>query len=270
MSKHLARLIDGFARAATACLGRNRRLLTLALASERLRPVAVVTTGGKELRFDCPTARALHDPLAFHTGEPETLRWIDRHVRSGEVVWDIGANIGVYSLYAGLGPDVTVVAFEPSAASFAALVRNIEMNGLGARVHAYCLALSDRTGADFLHMAATGAGHSMHAFGQLETVGGRLDPVFSQAVPGVTIDDACALFHLPAPDHVKLDVDSIEVKILRGGVRTLARVRSVAMEVTGESGAVAADFLRQCGFETEARHGAQPRNEIFLNRSLPS
>ena len=269
MSKRLSRLIAGLAGAVAAPLSEKRRMLTLALASERLRQVVTVAARGRQLRFDCPTARALHDPLAFSTGEPETLHWIDLQVRPGEVVWDIGANIGVYALYAALTPEVTVIAFEPSAASFAALMRNIEINGLGERVLAFCLALSDRTQVDFLHMADSAAGHSMHAFGQMETVGGPVIPAFSQVVPGFTIDEVRAQFALPAPDHIKLDVDGTEEKILRGGAATLAAVRSIAMEVSGASGEAAASFLCARGFAMMPAEGAAPRNRVFLNRALP-
>ena len=87
-----------------------------------------------------------------------------------------GTSAQILALYAALKPRVR--ASEPSAASYAALVRKIEMNGLGDRVSALCLALAERNGVDYLQMAHTGAGHSMHAFAQLETIKGRIRPVF--------------------------------------------------------------------------------------------
>lgn len=265
MSKRVARFIENIARLSTLPLRPQRRALTLALLSERLQQsVAVVTARGR-LLFNCPTSRALHDPLAFWSGEPETLGWIDRYVQAGDIVWDIGANIGVYTLYAAQKPRVRVVAFEPSAASYAALVRNIELNHMGEQVSALCIALARRTGVDYLHMAHSGAGHSMHAFGQLETVLGPIQPVFSQAVPGLTIDDVCAILGLPPPDHVKLDVDGTEAQILDGGRRTLPYVRTIAMEVQGELGQAAATLLQELGFVAAESDGGVARNCVFLN-----
>jgi FkbM family methyltransferase len=269
MSKTFARAIYRFANLMTATLPPKRRSLTLALVGEQLLQIAEVRTARGILRFACPTARSLHDPLAFHANEPETLRWIDAQIRPGETMWDIGANIGVYSLYAALTRGVRVIAFEPGAASFAALVRNIELNGVGDRVSAFCLALNDRTGIDYLHMANTGAGHSMHAFGQLETVQGRLAPVFSQAVPGITIDRAREMFGIPAPDHIKLDVDSIEEKILRGAAETLPSVRTIAMEIDGDSGRSAMRFLLDAGFALADDDGPATRNRIFTRARRP-
>jgi ribosomal protein L11 methylase PrmA len=64
--------------------------------------------------------------------EPDTLDWIDTHFKPGDTVYDIGANIGQYALYAAkrLNNDVVILAFEPEALNFAKLNRNIVLNGL--------------------------------------------------------------------------------------------------------------------------------------------
>ena len=64
--------------------------------------------------------------------EPDTLDWIDTHFKPGDTVFDIGANIGQYSLYAAkrLNHDIAILAFEPEALNFAKLNRNIVLNGL--------------------------------------------------------------------------------------------------------------------------------------------
>ena len=146
--------------------------------------------------FCCPTARALLDPLNFPGDEPETVAWIDDFIGDGEVMWDIGANIGLYALYAALGPGIRVLAFEPGAQSFAALMKNIELNAMDDRIAAYCLAFDEATGLDVLHMMHTGAGHSMHAFGAAEAADWPMAPTFSQPTLGFTIDDFRRIFVL--------------------------------------------------------------------------
>lgn len=270
MSNNIAALIDYFASLITSPMKPQRRMMALELASERLQQTARVETSRGTMRFVCSSARALHDPLAFHYSEPETVAWIDDWIKPGEVLWDVGANIGVYTIYGALADGVRVIAFEPSAASFGALVGNIEINQMGSRVQAFCLALADRTGIDYLHMSDTSVGQSMHAFGQLETVGGIVAPAFSQAVPGIAIDDACSIFGIDRPDHIKLDVDGTEEKILRGGSRTLSEVRTVSMEVSGESGRAAANFLQEAGFFRVGDLASAARNQLFVNRSKVS
>ena len=55
------------------------------------------------------------------------MQWI-REFPEGAILWDIGANIGVFALYASLKPTVQVLAFESGAGSFVVLNRNIELN----------------------------------------------------------------------------------------------------------------------------------------------
>ena len=270
MSKTIAGMIGRFAGLATALMKPGRRAVALALASERLQQVRTVPTAKGDLAFCSPTARALLDPLNFPTDEPETVAWIDEFIADGEVMWDIGANIGLYALYAALGPGIRVLAFEPGAGSFAALMRNVELNGMGDRIAAYCLAFDETTGLDVLHMMHTGAGHSMHAFERGEAADWPMTPVFSQPSLGFTIDDFCRIFEVAPPDHVKLDVDGNEAKIIRGGRETLAGAKSVLVEIEdrggdGEAGAVAA-ALEALGFRAADdfnREGA--RNQLFLN-----
>ena len=221
--------------------------------------------------FCCPTARALLDPLNFPGNEPETVAWIDDFIGDGEVMWDIGANIGLYALYAALGPGIRVLAFEPGAQSFAALMKYIELNAMDDRIAAYCLAFGEATGAGLLHMMHTGAGHSMHTFGAAEPADWPMAPTFSQPTLGFTIDDFRRIFDAPPPDHVKLDVDGNEAKIIRGGRETLAGAKSVLVEIEDRDGdGAAADgaaaALEALGFRPADdfnRKGA--RNRLFRN-----
>ena len=109
----------------------------------------------------------------------------------------------------------------------------------------------------------------MHAFGQRETAHGPLTPVFKQAVPGYSIDRYCEIFSPPRPDHVKLDVDGIEERILRGGRATLASsVKSVLVEVDGDEKEDRAlrirEFLNELNFQEDAISSeSSGRNLIF-------
>jgi FkbM family methyltransferase len=233
MSRKFAAIVAGCARAATFWQKPYRRALTQAEAACLLTPRLSVPTPKGPLVFEGTTIRALHDPAHLLTDEPETIQWLDG-LAPGAMLWDIGANVGAYTLYAA-SRGLDVMAFEPSAATYATLMRNIHLNHLGARIKALCLAFDAHSHLDSLRMASADAGHSMHAFGRNETVQGTLNAPVVQWVLGYGVDDLIAQFALAAPQHIKLDVDSIEERILVGAVRTLASVQSVMVEIDGST-----------------------------------
>lgn len=169
----------------------------------------------------------------FLTKEPETVEWIEAF-EPGDVFWDIGANIGTYTLYAGLEESVRVLAFEPSAANYVLLNRNIEMNGLCGRVSAYCLAFTDHTAVSELLMQDTAFGGALSSFGEpVAFDGSRFEPRFRQGMIGFSVDDFIERFDVPFPNRLKIDVDGIEDKIIKGARRTLRdpRLKSVSIEL---------------------------------------
>lgn len=272
MSKTVAASLSALARLGSAWMKPYRRTITRALAAEKLTPIVTVEASGVPVRFYIPTGRALHDPWNINNGEPETIRWLNE-LPASEIMWDIGANVGVYALYAALVRRLRVLAFEPSASSYAVLVRNIEINHLSSQVDAYCLAFSDRNSLDYLNMAHSEAGHSMHAFGQSHSIGGEIPVVFRQAVPGFSVDSFCQIFSPPPPAHIKLDVDSIELQILKGAAATLTQyVKTVLVEVDhatrGAGGREIAAFLQSCGFAEDAAFMAAGtrRNVLFRKK----
>jgi FkbM family methyltransferase len=191
--------------------------------ASRLGPLVFVTTHPQALLY----------PHDFETREPETLAWIEAFETPCRF-WDVGANIGAFSLYAGLRPGVEVSAFEPAAASYGALCRNIEANDLGARVRAYCVALSDRTQLGSLNLSGTNAGSVFNVFASTEDCfGNEIEVVSRQGMVGFSVDDFRRLFRLPAPNYLKIDVDSTEEQILAGASETLRDpdLRSVLIEL---------------------------------------
>lgn len=265
MSRSIARSLTALVNGLTAPMSRYGRLKTRLMVAENL--TQVIDVGG--MKFFSPTARSTHDTNALlDDAEPETIRWLDS-IADGSVLWDIGANVGAFTIYGAVRRGLRVIAFEPGAASFAALTRNIELNGLAGRADAYCIALSDATKLDYLFMANTGPGHSMHAFGSAHTVEGEIAPVFRQAVPGFTADSFADLFDVPRPQHIKLDVDSIEFGILKGAERLLrSTVRSVLVELHGHNDADAIrTYMAGLGFLEETETDGAIRNTVFRKQA---
>lgn len=170
--------------------------------------------------------------------EPETLAWIDRVVTDGDVVYDLGANVGLYSLYcAKRHPASRVVAFEPNPFTFSVLIQHVLANSAAERVVALPFALAATASAiQRFELSSTFAGSALH---QLRVQGARSEHQVPRAagfpVPVFAVDHVVDLFGLPPADHLKLDVDGIEPLVLAGAAKTLKRVRSVLIEVVEES-----------------------------------
>lgn len=244
MSKTIACTVAALARAATAPLPEYARNLTRAQISERMAIDIPMRVSGRTLRFHASepgiVRSAYHSLSADRGAEPETIAWIDQ-MDSG-VLWDIGANIGVYSLYAA-ARGLQVVSFEPRAGTFAALLKNIEINGLTERVSAFCVAVGKSTGLGDLWLRTNDAGAAFHTIGPPEFRTSR------QAVPIMTIGDIVSVFGAPPPDFIKIDVDGVEADIVAAG--GLESVKSVLVEVGSERAAIAKALFLQ-GFEANA------------------
>jgi len=233
VGKHFARALTRLVIGLSAVEKPWRRVDTRLRVIEGLVDEQHVETRHGRLTFVTTHPQALQYPREFATREPETLAWIDAFETPCRF-WDIGANIGVFSIYAGLRRGVEVRAFEPAAASYGALCRNIEANRLGDRVQAYCLAISDRTELGRLNLSGTNAGSVFNAFESTDDCfGNTIAVAFRQGMVGFSIDGFRRLFRLAVPNYLKIDVDSTEERILAGARETLRDpdLRSVLIEL---------------------------------------
>lgn len=270
MSRTLASIVDKFCSVITCTQNKRRKAYTKASVVERFTDKTYsADVKGKILYFSGQSIRALHDPVNILDDEPETIKWLDELPKDA-LLWDIGANVGTYSIYAAAINGTKVVAFEPSATSYAVMVRNIEKNNLSNLIDSYCIAFDNISKLGHLNMANTDAGHSMHAFDRDKTVQGVVDTVFKQSVLGFTVDDFVKYFDMEKPTHIKLDVDSIEYEILQGAKNTLSskEVKSVLVEIDGDTkdlgGTDIRNFLYSLGFtETEDYVEHARRNVVF-------
>lgn len=170
--------------------------------------------------------------------EPWTVHWIENVVKPGEVFYDVGANVGGYSLLVAAihKKEAQVYAFEPSFATFAALCRNIIHNGFDTCVTPIPAVLHRQVGHTVFKYRSVDSGAVRHAVGDqgLDTKDFKeTKPVYQQTVMTVDLDTLVADYGLPVPTHIKLDVDGPELEIIEGARKTLAdpRLRSVMVEL---------------------------------------
>jgi FkbM family methyltransferase len=194
-------------------------------------PIETIDFGTTTAKFFVPGALPRKRARTALTKDPEMIRWLDQ-IQIDDVLWDIGANVGVYTLYAALTRRCRVVAFEPAAANYFVLNRNIEINGVQELVSAFCIAVASAMKFDVLNMRKTTPGASLSTFGEaMGPRGETFRPLFRQAMLSFSLDDLAE--NLPAPTHIKIDVDGIELGILAGGAKMLnnEKLRSLIVEL---------------------------------------
>lgn len=267
----LGGLIAGAGLAMASLLPKASSAKARAYAAEKLAATYTHDTPQGPIVFFCDARMAYKAVSQALRTEPETRGWIDVHIQPGECLWDIGANVGVWSLYAARTRGARVVAFEPSAQTYGALYKNILANRLDGLISAYCVALSDKTGVDDFYIWGAEPGTSMNALGAPETVRGPFKEEFKQAALSYRIDDFAKLAGIPAPDHIKLDIDGIEELALKGGAQTLRQVKSLIIERENVRHDADAWFARVKAMMAEAGLEFQPAtprdhgyNELFL------
>lgn len=192
----------------------------------------VKTLNGK-LFFFAPNYLIKWRVDTFFTKEPETLKWIDEF-KENEIFWDIGANIGLYAIYAAK-KKLKVICFEPSTNNTRILSRNISKNNMHNQIYLFPIALTDVENK-FLTMNESNIveGSAHNSFGQnLDYEGKSFEPKCKYSIFGTSIDRIIKDRILEKPNHIKIDVDGFEHLILSGARNLLStnELKTVLIEI---------------------------------------
>lgn len=231
-------------------------------SAEQLVIIDQLTTQYGTLKYYCLGWIPLWRSQTLFTKEPETIEWID-NMSKDNILWDIGANVGLYSVYAGI-KGMKVFAFEPSALNTFLISKNIEINNLKDNVSLFPIAISDKNEFGFLNMTSTDLGGALNEFNKTDkasvgTGNYQADVIFRQGMFAYSIDELIQKYKFEIPDYIKIDVDSIEDRIIYGGDSTLAneKLKGILLELdeTETRTQELIDFLAQRGLKLkEKRH----------------
>jgi FkbM family methyltransferase len=245
------------------------------------RFVALVKSGLKPVgRLDYRPKRVemvLNSPwqvyrLTSCAKEPETIRWLETHLRPGDCFYDIGANVGAYSLVASAitNGDIKVFAFEPGFGTFAELCLNVRQNRAAESIVPLPVALGWSNGLFEFKYSDVTPGAARHNWGGTEA----REPDFVLRTAVFRLDDLIDLLSLPLPTLLKLDVDGPELDVLRGATRLLGSqgLRTVLVELddASETTPEVGRLLEGLGFRLETRHnrgGNGPTHNAIYVRS---
>ena len=234
--------------------------LTLAMLSE---PYYVQTPRGP-VAFTLLGVGSARRATGILDKQPATIVWIDSFA-PGSVFWDIGANVGAYTVYAGLRGDIRVAAFEPAAVNYFLLTANCELNKQEDRVDCFLLGLGDSRRIERIELSQFEPAVSFSFRGKKrEPRTGR------QTALVLSIDQLVEEYGLACPNYLKIDVPSFAEQIIRGGTRTLPRpeVREVHIEAREESqrDGPLIELLDRFGFGVTARYPRAGTCDLTLTK----
>jgi FkbM family methyltransferase len=224
---------------------------------------------GHDFYFHTPNWITLYRADTFSTKEPETLNWIDKF-DSGSIFWDIGANVGLYSIYASKTKNTKTYSFEPSVFNLEFLAKNINLNKLQDQINIIPIALSDSNSINTFNMSTIEWGGALSTFSKsYDQNGHNLKIQFKYNTVGMTANDACNIFNIPNPKYIKIDVDGIEHLILNGMSNILDDTKEILIELNDnfiEQAEKSYKFLNEHGFILQNKFIDINNKEISANQ----
>jgi FkbM family methyltransferase len=193
------------------------------------------------------------------TKEPGTIAWLRAQIRPGDIVWDIGANIGLYTLVAArlVGPLGRVYAFEPHLVNAMQLLRTLQVNlDLQPRVRVIPVALDRVDGVRPFYYASLRAGSSGSQLEEARGEAGRFTPAAIAWQAVVSGDGLLWDKDIRSPQIIKIDVDGRELSVLEGMYHCLTQAtpRSLQVETRAADRTAIVGYLAECGYHVERRH----------------
>lgn len=183
----------------------------------------------------------------FFTKEPGTIKWIDEF-ENGKTLWDIGSNVGLYSIYYGKKNSTNqVVSFEPSLFNLEILSRNIVLNNLSSNIAVFPLPLNIKNEINDFNMNNTDYGGALSGFGvDYDENFEKREINFKYKTFGINLDTLVDIYNLDFPEYIKIDVDGIENLILKGAKNVFSndKLKSVLIENPNNDENINSFFLK--------------------------
>jgi FkbM family methyltransferase len=165
---------------------------------------------------------------SFFTKEPETIKWINEF-ENKSVFWDIGSNIGLYSIYSQfINKDIETISFEPSVLNLPSLVKNINKNSLSDKILIVSNPIYNLSLFNKFILSNTDEGGANSSFGEENMVNMN---ILSYKTNSLDFKNIKQIYKLNEPDYVKIDVDGNEFQILKSLLDNFENIKSILIEV---------------------------------------
>jgi FkbM family methyltransferase len=215
----------------------------------------IYTSSEGGLRYLRPTLNYVDPPL---------LRLAAEVVRPGGSIWDIGANLGLFSFAAAVaaGSAGHVLAVEPDTTLVRLLRRSADVNREHAPVEVLPAAIADSVGVGRFHIARRNRStNHLDGFGTTQTGGVRA----TELVPTLTLDWLAS--RMAPPDVIKIDVEEAEMQVLAGAAHVLQSHPTIICEVAGAHAEPLGELLSSHGYTIY--DGDQPASQRMPLTAAP-
>lgn len=183
---------------------------------ERPFTFAELTIDGKTLRYCMSSPHSRWRVNTLFLKEPTTIEWLHSFA-ANDVFVDIGANVGIYTMYAGMIAGARVYAFEPESQNYAELCRSILLNAAHNKITAFCAAMSDKP-LEISNLILSDPMKTGSSFNDFSVPSHDYSAAsrFTQGCIALSLDHLVETKAVPLPKHVKIDVDGHENKVVAG------------------------------------------------------
>ena len=215
-----------------------KRQITYDLSNYLQSKISTIELSQKKELFIYNTSRITNWRINnFFKHEPEILEWIKSFPKKKKIIfWDIGSNIGMYSIYAAkIHKDIDVTAFEPSIKNLLPLLKNVLINNLSSKINIITNPISNsKKKINFIFEKDLLAGSSLNFFDTKKDNLGRFHKnEIKYKLLSINIDQMVKEKILSIPDFIKIDVDGNEHLILKGADKTLSnkKINEIYIEI---------------------------------------
>lgn len=221
-----------------------QQILQKSLNRYKSKNIIVSKNPEKHIKFYTPSLIASFRAKTIFTKEPETIDWLNENGSKYNCLFDIGANLGLYSIYYAKKFDAKVFSFEPSFKNLELLARNIRLNSLQEHITVISNPLTDKFlvskyfQGDFKAGAAEASFDNKKYIQEHETknkhIGVNKEKIFYNTL-GISIDNLIDKNLIDLPKLIKIDVDGNEIEILNGCTNLLKKNKKVSILIETRS-----------------------------------
>jgi len=195
--------------------------------------------------------------LNMFMSDPEVAEWIDKFPKNSFFL-DIGANVGVYSLYAA-HLNHSVIALEPESLNFACLNLNIKDNKFDEKITAYPFCAHNKDLVSHLNLRVMKFGGSGSTFDRNIDEGGKeFRSIYKQGSMSTSIDKFLTNISIKQINFIKIDVDGNELNVIKGMEELLKSnyLKSIHIEFNPEfiEHKDVFEILNEAGFQKPIKH----------------
>ena len=189
---------------------------------------------GKKLLFYIPSHLSKTRVEYLISMEPEMIEWLEGFDKNNTVFYDIGANLGVYSIYNSIvNQNSKTYSFEPSTDNLNVLSKNISLNNLNTKIFIVSSALTNKEFIfENLHVSSEYEGSAYNTFGN-NLNNNQISNTSKYSTLGFSLNYLVEQGIIDFPNYIKIDVDGNEHLILEGASRILSdkRLKSIYVEI---------------------------------------